>query len=117
MQASDHEERNANGAQALVSPTNHPIHFDSAKNVLFELGGVRFNLPPILIDGSRFFQRLLAASDSDKRIDSQADGRGDISVGLVEKRDVAGVTLYVLDKLPLSLDDFVALLNFMRDHL
>jgi hypothetical protein len=78
---------------------------------------VRFNLPPILIDGSGFFQRLLAASESNKRLDSQAGERGEILVALVEKQDVMGNTLYVLDKLPLSLDDFVAFLDFMRDLL
>lgn len=108
-QASDHEERNTNGSQALMSPTNHPTHFYS--NVLIELSGVGFNLPTTLIDGSRFFQRLLAASESNKKLDE----RSDVSVALVENRDVTGSTLYVLDKLPISLDDFVALLDFMRD--
>lgn len=75
---------------------------------------MRFKLPPILIFGSRFFQRLFATSEPDKQLDSQAGERGDMSVALVEKRDVTGNTLYVLDKLPLSLDDFVALLDFIR---
>ena len=77
---------------------------------------MRFTLPPILTDGSRYFQRLLSASESNKKLDSQADERGCISVALVEKRDITGNTLYVLDKLPLSLDDFVALLDFMRGY-
>ena len=115
-QAADHEERNANGSQALLSPTNHPIHFYPEKHVLIELSGVRFTLHPTLIDSSRFFQRLLSASESDKKLDSRADEGGDISVALVEKRDITGNTLYVLDKLPLSLDDFVALLDFMRGY-
>ena len=77
---------------------------------------MRFTLHPTLIDSSRFFQRLLSASESDKKLDSRADEGGDILVALVKKRDITGNTLYVLDKLPLSLDDFVALLDFIRGY-
>jgi hypothetical protein len=59
---------------------------------------------------------LLATSES-TRLDSQAGEHSEISVALVEKQDVTGNMLYVLDKFPLPLDDFAALLDFMKDIL
>ncbi|KIJ94867.1 hypothetical protein K443DRAFT_11795 [Laccaria amethystina LaAM-08-1] len=50
-------------------------------------------------------------------LDFQAGEHSEISVALVEKQDVTGNMLYVLDKFPLPLDDFAALLDFMKDIL